>query len=290
LRSFLRQRPTVISMAEDNSEKYKFINYERLSLLEISDAKGMEFFSNICFCPFYKKQINSQNLMEWYTLFSRTENRLFLIITRDEKEKLETIGLDFDQFETEISLKETVEWINEIKPIELKNITLIQINNRTNECFKSGKFIPDIYEVLEESGRSVSEWEIFASEILKTLDPAIIKKLYKDSTSLLFDCLLLRCFKNYWKCCEIATLITDEKKKNSIILNVINDLTQNNLDIEGARIRHFYLNPEGAVFNYKDLKSDLVFNDAGIKGQTFDAYLPLYFANKISSLKGIHES
>ena len=50
LRSFLRQRPTVISMAEDNSEKYKFINYERLSLLEISDAKGMEFFSNICFC------------------------------------------------------------------------------------------------------------------------------------------------------------------------------------------------------------------------------------------------
>jgi len=59
LRSFLRQRPTVISMAEDNSKKYKFINYERLSLLEISDAKGMEFFSNICFCPFYKKQIKS---------------------------------------------------------------------------------------------------------------------------------------------------------------------------------------------------------------------------------------
>ena len=87
-----------------------------------------------------------------------------MIITRDEKEKLETIGLDFDQFETEISLKETVEWINEIKPIELKNITLIQIINRTNECFKSGKFIPDIYEVLEESGKSVSEWEIFASE------------------------------------------------------------------------------------------------------------------------------
>ena len=290
LRSFLRQRPTVISMAEDNSEKYKFINYERLSLLEISDAKGMEFFSNICFCPFYKKQINSQNLMEWYTLFSRTENRLFLIITRDEKEKLETIGLDFDQFETEISLKETVEWINEIKPIELKNITLIQINNRTNECFKSGKFIPDIYEVLEESGKSVSEWEIFASEILKTLDPAIVKKLYNDSTSILFDCLLLRCFKNFWKCCETATLITDEEKKNSIFLNVINDLTQNNLDIEGARIRHFYLNPELTAFNYKDLKTDLVFNDAGIKGQTFDAYLPLYFAHKISSLKGMLES
>lgn len=290
LRSFLRQRPTVISMAEDNSEEYKFVNYERLSLLEISDAKGMEFFSNICFCPFYKKQINSQNLMEWYTLFSRTENRLFLIITHDEKEKLEANGLSFDEFETETLLKKTVEWINEIKPIELKNITLNQIKNRTDECFKSGKFIPDIYEVLEESGRSVSEWEIFASEILKTLDPAIVKKLYNDSTSLLFDCLVLQCFKNYWKCCEIAFLITDKEKKKSIILNVIDKLYQNNLEIEGERIRHFYLNPEHTAFNYKDLKTDLVFNDAGIKGQSLDVYLPLHFANKFSSLKGINES
>ena len=213
-----------------------------------------------------------------------------MIITRDEKEKLETIGLDFDQFETEISLKETVEWINEIKPIELKNITLIQINNRTNECFKSGKFIPDIYEVLEESGKSVSEWEIFASEILKTLDPAIVKKLYNDSTSLLFDCLVLKCSKNYWKCCEIANLITDKEKKRSIILNVIDELYQNNLEIEGERIRHFYLNPEHTAFNYKDLKTDLVFNDAGKKGQPLDAYLPLHFAHKISSLKGMFES
>ena len=139
-------------------------------------------------------------------------------------------------------------------------------------------------------GSARETWEIFASEILKTLDPAIIKKLYNDSTSLLFDCLVLKCSKNYWKCCEIATLIKDEEKKNSIILNVINDLTQNNLDIEGARIRHFYLNPELTAFNYKDLKTDLVFNDAGIKGQTFDAYLPLYFAHKISSLKGMLES
>lgn len=287
LRSFLRQRPTVISMPETNAENYKFVNYERLNLLEVSEAKGMEFFSNICFCPFYKKQINSQNLMEWYTLFSRTENRLFLIITREEKEKLESHGINFDGFETEISLKEVVEWINEIKPIELKNITLDQIKNRTEESYKRGDFIPDIYEILEESGRSVSEWEKFASKILKSLDPAIVKKLYKDSTSLLFDCLVLKCFKNYWKCCEIASLITDKEKMQSIILNVIEELYQNNLEIEGERIRHFYLNPENNAFNYKDLKTDLSFNHAGIKGQTLDAFLPLYFANKISSLKGI---
>jgi len=96
------------------------------------------------------------------------------------------------------------------------------------------------------------------------------------------------------------TARSDEKIKNliydfgyegyGIYWSLIEELYQNNLEIEGERIRYFYLNPEHNAFNYKDLKTDLVFNDAGIKGQTLDGYLPLYFANKISSLKGIHES
>ncbi|MEY4573534.1 MAG: hypothetical protein RLZ10_2824, partial [Bacteroidota bacterium] len=282
LRKTLMQLPVVLVSSNSKINDINFSNYHNLLILEIYKAKGMEFYSNICFCPFLKKEINSQNLMEWYTMFSRTEERMLLILTKEEKTFLENNGISFANFNFDYSINDSIKWINERNQIKLQGLDLEKIKEYTKDHFDKGQTPDDIYEILNESGSEVKSWEEYTVSELKKLSKTKIKQLFVKTRCISIRCLILRTFGNYWYCCKIANSHSDIKERDRIIKEVINDLhNKHHLHIEAERVKHFYLNNKNNQFDYN--KHDFQFNDVGKINTSFDEYIISFALEKITN-------
>ena len=272
----------VLALPQNSAKGFLYEDYSNLLMLDIRNAKGMEFYGNVIFCPFLDKEINSQNFMEWYTIFSRTEERLLLIITNEEKERLSKTGFSFDVFDEAGNLEDCVSWINEKNTVSISGLDISLINKVTGDALLNGHFYEDTYEILEEAGNKADEWENHIFGLLAEIPMNAIEYLGANVSSLSFQCLLERHAGRHWDCCELATGIVDSKERVRIIGNMINDLhTKHMMPLEAERIRHFYLNESKIPFN-EDFKG-FKLQCPGKKFQPLDAYLTEILMAQIAS-------
>lgn len=281
LRKTLTQLPTVLFSSDCKIKNLNSSKYPNLLILEIAKAKGMEFYSNICFCPFIEKEINSQNLMEWYTMFSRTEERLLLVVTKNEKAFLEQNDILISNFNFNHPIKDSIKWINERNQMKLQGLDLAIIKQITRDNLIKGQIYDDIYDILNESGSEVHLWEEFIASELKKLSELKVKQIFDSTQCISFRCLILKTFGNYWHCCKIANTLQDLKERERIIEIVINDLHNKRLHIEAKRVKHFYLNNSNDQFEHIDY--DFQLSDVGKIGVPFDEFIISYSFEKITN-------
>lgn len=272
----------VLSTSEKPLQGFLYAKFHNLLMLDITRAKGMEFFGNIIFCPFLGKDINSQNFMEWYTIFSRTEERLLIIVTRDEMELMEKHGLSFAGFNKDNNWDNSIVWINEKNQVSVNNLEMNILKKITKEALLNNHFYDDTYEIINEAGLNVNDWENFMVGCLDQLPLATKGALQQIASSASFQCLLKRHEGLYWECCELATSIDNPAERQRIIEAVIDDLhIKYNLAIEAERIRHFYLNSQYEPFEVN--VNGFKLTSPGIKGISMDSYLPRELIRLVAS-------
>lgn len=215
-----------------------------------AESKGREFGSAIAFCLFRDLRICPQHLFELYTLITRVESHLLLVMTTEEHERAKGM---FDLGMCEVLSRdredEAVELVRSAAGESItRELSTDLVNDMLEELLK-GRPFDDTYGALRLLGtKSVEEFEQRAMEGRGRWNHETVAR---SAVEVPMRCLALRAAGRSWESAEAAHRGLASEDAERLIEAAASQLTEKGRDIEGARLRAHYLGPG----NWKDYEA-----------------------------------
>ena len=234
-------------------------NLPGIDYLNVKEAKGREFDACVAFSVF---QGQGTRLMEeasnLYTIFTRPRYRLLIITTTDEIKRIGRTHFNQCEFFNFSNADQPLAWITEFGNGEQVSQDFETIRNLIDEGLRSQplRIYWDTYAALRAArvdNQTVLEIEQKAIETLRASqkDEIILQELtelklletnsfWSPIDIVPLKCLLFRALGRYWDAVEEISQLQDrelEEYRSLVIVNIANELEQQGLIYEAARVR-----------------------------------------------------
>ena len=242
---------------QDIAPKYQ--NLPGIDYLKVTQAKGREFDACVAFSVFQGQgTLSMEEASNLYTIFTRPRYRLLIITTTDQIERIGRTHFNQCQFFNFSDADQPLAWITEFGNGEQISQDFETIRNLIDEGLRSQplRLYWDTYAALRAArvdNQTVLEIEHKAIETLRASqkDEIILQELtelklletnsfWSPIDIVPLKCLLFRALGRYWDAVEEISQLQDrelEEYRSLVIANIANELEQQGLIYEGARVR-----------------------------------------------------
>lgn len=225
-------------------------------ILDAQHAKSREFASCVAFRMFEGRgQLTREECNKWYTLLTRTRSRLLIVITEDEIDRLggESILAKCEKTSSE----QARFWISELAS-DVDTADVSNLSERLLEACRYGTPYWDTYDLAQEAGLDLNDWEQQALTLLRVIDKkhlaeelvALKKEIDMNIRSVeALECLLLRAMGRSHDAVKVAEALRDAhpKEYQRLGLAIAEDLTALGLAFEAKRIRSKFGVPQPTI-------------------------------------------
>ena len=242
---------------QDIAPKYQ--NLPGIDYLNVTQAKGREFDACVAFSVFQGEgTLSMEEASNLYTIFTRPRYRLLIISTTDQIERIGRNHFNQCEFFNFSDADQPLAWITEFGNGEQISQDFETIRNLIDEGLRIQplRLYWDTYAALRAArvdNQTVLEIEQTAIEILRASqkDEIILQELtelklletnsfWSPIDIVPLKCLLFRALGRYWDAVEEISQLQDrelEEYRSLVILNIANELEQQGLIYEAARVR-----------------------------------------------------
>ncbi|MDB9539935.1 hypothetical protein [Anabaenopsis arnoldii] len=242
---------------QDIAPKYQ--NLPGIDYLNVTEAKGREFDACVAFSVFQGQgKLSMEEASNLYTIFTRPRYRLLILTTTDKIERIGRTHFNQCQFFNFSNADQPLAWITEFGNGEQVSQDFETIRNLIYERLRSQplRIYWDTYAALRAArvdNQTVLEIEQKAIEILRASqkDKIILQELtelklletnsfWSPIDIVPLKCLLFRALGRYWDAVEEISQLQDrelEEYRSLVIVNIANELEQQGLIYEAARVR-----------------------------------------------------
>ncbi|QOV24416.1 hypothetical protein [Anabaenopsis elenkinii] len=242
---------------QDIAPKYQ--NLPGIDYLKVTEAKGREFDACVAFSVFQGEgTLSMEEASNLYTIFTRPRYRLLIITTTDQIERIGRTHFNQCQVFNFSDADQPLAWITEFGNGEQISQDFEAIRNLIDKGLRSQplRIYWDTYAALRAArvdNQTVLEIEQKAIETLRASqkDAIILQELtelklletnsfWSPIDIVPLKCLLFRALGRYWDAVEEISQLQDrelEEYRALVIANIANELEQQGLIYEAARVR-----------------------------------------------------
>jgi hypothetical protein len=222
-------------------------------LLSAKQAKGREFAACLAYRLFAGQgPPTAGEVFRWYTLLTRAQSRLLLVLTTEDQCRLAELGWGFSDC-TICTTRDTakcLEWVSELTSEADLSEMPQDVEAELLRACREGRPYLDTYQAVRWAGLDVRAFEGRALDALASRGGPLAGLLDQASCTSL-RCLLLRAEKRSWRAAEEAAglLRTDPAEGERIIRAVADDLTTGRrlpirMPLEATRVLARFLGEE----------------------------------------------